>query len=1119
MKTRKTGFLKKAFELSSIVVFLASCSNPTQQVIKSLNIISNPNVAFEVYIDGNLYQTPVHYTAQTGEKLVVVAADTVEKDSSNLFNGPDERYVFQEWKNGSLQKTQSITLVNDTTIQFNILKQCKVQTAVTPLTINTIIQGSGWYVYGDSAKFIAPAVDGYAFNSWTVNGLLAGNNDTLDIQVLEPLIVTAVYHRIFKFSILASSDTGLQVQLDSISYPLPKYISCVAGSVFTVQMVSPQEKDLSTLVSGPDTRYTFASWSDFETANPREILVDKDISLTPRMQVTCKLETETNPTGIGIVQGAGWREKGSMAVLTAPSISGYVFNNWEINALTAGNDATISISMDGPKKVVAFYSQGFHVSISTKPDPSLALIIDGIQDTAPANISRLSGASLAMSAISAQEKDLSANVAGTDVRYFFSKWENGDTSSTRTITVTRDTTLFLQFSRQFKILTACSPAGMVTIGGSGWYRDGDTVVLAAPQVSNSVFDHWEINGIVTSIKDTLTCVVDNPKNITAFYRPLYNLSLTTYPVSGLQVTLNGSAFVSPTTQVITSNTTVTVGAASLTEIDADSNVSGTDTRYTFATWNDMVTANPRNIVVDKDISLTAQMGVKYKIETAVLPSGITTPGGSAWYDNGTSISMTAPAIAKYTFDHWEIGNAFYSSDSAISFIIDKPKKIVARYKPVFNFTLTTSPDAGITLQVNGKAYTSQASVTIIDTATVTIQASSQIIRDISNFVSGNDATYSFLRWSDGNTTNPRTLFINKDTSITAVMLAKYKVETATSPDSIGPITTDVVPDTAGYYARGATVTFTAPYKQFYVLDHWEVNGANAGISDSIVVNINGPRRVVAVYQTLFFESSGFPTVYKMKLNEVTLLHSKADTSGSTPLPNSLIIPPQKYTYAGKTYDFSDEGLYRLFMETTGDHQQRIVYAKDINVLMSSLAWIAVVGETDMVLSNSQRTEKAKTNTLLLYCYGISDWADYLLKGLGLQSRMVNLYKDMGSTVEGNHTAIEVFNGDYQRWVFYDLNRNLVFEYNNTPISFLELVSLINSGRDYNIQFIAQDANNQIDPSGSISAFENERLVTVEELKNYYSNLFLCPFLTGNSNNSIVVNVLSPKDITSVFSYD
>ena len=1046
-----------------------------------LTLQTQPSSGLDVIIDSAHYSSPLSVMKYSGTKVLMEMPLTQERDESSIVSGPDARYTFRRWNDSVTTNSRTISLVTDTTFTVETDVEYKVETSVTPAGLAAT--AGKWCKKGDSISVIAAGFNGYVFAGWMVNAITPVKGDTVHVKVTGPTELVAQYRKLYTLTVATTPDSAMQMVIDSMTTTSPRSMMVADGQMKSIEVKTPQEKDVSAAVAGTDTRYVFTTWSDMVTANPRNVTVMQDMTLIARMAVQYKVETGINPAGIGQISGSGWYDNGGVVTMSAPTIDKYVFDHWEVNGSKYGTANPIQLIINMPEKVVAIYVQGYSLVINTKPDPNLAITVDEVQNSAPVNGSRLSGSSIIVSAVSPQEKDISTDVPGSDVRYSFYGWNDGDTSVTRTVSIIKDTAFTMQFSRQFKVVAVSSPAGVVTVSGSGWYRESDSAVMVAPKVAQQVFDHWETNGIENSTKDTLKINVDNPKSVTAVYRPLYNLTVSSYPSVGLTVSFNGTAFVSPKTLVYGGGAVVTVGVTNIAEIDIDPVVSGTDTRYAFATWNDMTVANPRNIVMDRDISLTAQMGVKYKIETATLPSGIAGPGGSAWYDNGTSISMNAPPVAKYKFDHWEIGNVYYSSDSAISLVIDKPKKIIARYKPVYNVTISTSPDTGIVVHVNGKSFTSPAIITIIDTGTITIQAQAQTVKDVSIFVSGNDAKYSFVSWGDGNTTNPRILFINKDTTAIATMTTKYKVETATFPDSLGTITVDVSSD-SGYYSRGTTVMYTAPYKQFYALDHWEVNGVNAGNANSVILSISESKHVIAIYKNLY--SSQPYAYYAFMTSVIPIQPDETPAAGTPALPDSLIIPPGKYMYAGYQYDFSKEGLYRLMISS--DQQERIVFRKNIDAVLSGISWIATGGTNDLGLSEAQKTIKAKTEKLSIYCSGVSSWANYLLSNLGINSRVISF---VGTE---SHDVIEVRRDDYQRWVVYDLNSNAYFSYNNTPLSFGEIVSAITNGSGYDVQLLANDASVDLRLDGQTFGSDTHQT----EL--YWNHLIVLPFLINTVAN-------------------
>ncbi len=71
--------------------------------------------------------------------------------------------------------------------------ECKIEIATQPSGITTIA-GSGWYIQNTNKTFTAPAVTGYTFSHWLVNGDNAGSSSSLSLKIDNPKKVVAVYN-------------------------------------------------------------------------------------------------------------------------------------------------------------------------------------------------------------------------------------------------------------------------------------------------------------------------------------------------------------------------------------------------------------------------------------------------------------------------------------------------------------------------------------------------------------------------------------------------------------------------------------------------------------------------------------------------------------------------------------------------------------------------------------------------------------------------------------------------------------------------------------------------------------------------------------------------------------
>ena len=323
----------------------------------------------------------------------------------------------------------------------------------------------------------------------------------------------------YNLTVTTTPDTNLKVKIDGEENPSPFVKSVDKGSSHTIQAVTPQEKDLNNLVSGTDMRYTFEKWTDGNTANPRTVTVNSDVTYTAQMKVEYKVETATQPSGITTISGSGWYTANTNKTFTAPTVTGYTFSHWLVNGDNAGSSSSLSLKIDNPKKVVAVYntSTKHNLTVTTTPDTNLKVKIDGVESPSPFVKSVDKGSSHTIQAVTPQEKDLNNLVSGTDMRYTFEKWTDGNTANPRTVTVNSDVTYTAQMKVEYKVETATQPSGITTISGSGWYTANTYKTFTAPTVTGYTFSHWLVNGDNAGSSSSLSLKIDNPKKVVAVY--------------------------------------------------------------------------------------------------------------------------------------------------------------------------------------------------------------------------------------------------------------------------------------------------------------------------------------------------------------------------------------------------------------------------------------------------------------------------------------------------------------------------------------------------------------------------------------------------------------------------
>ena len=203
------------------------------------------------------------------------------------------------------------------------------------------------------------------------------------------------------------------------------------------------------------------------------------------------------------------------------------------------------------------------------------------------------------------------------------------------------------------------------------------------------------------------------------------------------------------------------------------------------------------------------------------------------------------------------------------------------------------------------------------------------------------------------------------------------------------------------------------------------------------------------------EKIDIPFVYRAYLSNVSEI-TPIEFENINNLPNFLVIKPGSYNFVGQTYNLEQEGLYRFINPGVMD-EQRIVYAENLDVLLSSIAWIYSHGTADNSLSYEMINSKTLNYKIFATCSKISKWVEVLLQKEGYKTRVIStITLDVWTNLGNRHTMIEVFHPYHQKWILYDLDNNTYFEKNNIPLSAVEFANLVPTN-DYSIKYLANDS--------------------------------------------------------------
>ena len=420
-------------------------------------------------------------------------------------------------------------------------------------------------------------------------------------------------------------------------------------------------------------------------------------------------------------------------------------------------------------------------------------------------------------------------LAIADEHYHFVQWLDENTDNPRSFVVFQDTTLMAEFAPNLYNISASAGNGRVY--GTGKYDYGTSATLIVVADKHYQFVQWSDGN------------TDNPRVVSVIGDTTYTAEfiIDQYPIS-----------TSAENGYVCGAGKYDYGTfATLTAI--------ADEHYHFTQWSDGNTDNPRSVLINGGATYTAEFVIDQHTISASGENGCVYGVGK--YDYGTFVTLTAMPDEHYFFTKWSDGNtdnprivsingdATYTAEFAIEqFTISASAENgqvygAGKYDYGTFATLTAMPDEHYHFTKWSDANTDNPRIVTIKgdasyTAEFTIDKHTISVVAINGRVEGNgtydygatitlmaipDEHYYFLQWNDGNTDNPRTIYIDGEASYTADFAPhKYTISTLAENGSV---------EGTGVYDYGMNVILTAVPNRHYLFTQW---------SDG---NIDNPRTV------------------------------------------------------------------------------------------------------------------------------------------------------------------------------------------------------------------------------------------------------------------------------------
>jgi len=599
----------------------------------------------------NPSQTEVGSSTGSGNSESVTASPTTA-GSYYIFV-----YGYNNAKNSSYSLTTSLTMSTAT-----------ISVVASPSSGGTV-GGGGTYTVGSSRQISATANSGWTFTGWSDGN--SSNPRTITVPSGGATYTANFQQQTATITVVASPSNGGTVG---------------GGGTYTV---GSSRQISATANSG----WTFTSWSDGNTSNPRTITVPSGgATYTANFQQqTATITVVASPSNGGTVGGGGTYAVGSSRQISAAPNSGWMFTSWSDG--NTANPRTITVPSGGATYTANFQQQTATITVQASPS----------------NGGTVSGGGTYTVGLS-QQISATANSGWT-----FTGWSDGNTSNPRTITVpSGGATYTANFTQQTAVITVvASPSNGGIVSGGGTYTVGLSQQISATANSGWTFTGWSDGN------------TSNPRTITV-------------PSGGATYTANFTQQTATISVVASPSNGGTVGGGGTYAVGASQQISATaNSGWTFTGWNDGNTSNPRTITVP---SGGATYTANFTQQTATIsvvasPSNGGTVGGGGTFTVGASQQISATANSGWTFTGWSDGNT------------SNPRTI-------------TVPSGGATYTAHFTQQTATISVVaspsnggmVGGAGTYAVGASQQIS-------AAANSGWTFTGWSDGNTSNPRTITV------------------------------------------------------------------------------------------------------------------------------------------------------------------------------------------------------------------------------------------------------------------------------------------------------------------------------------------------------------------------
>lgn len=179
---------------------------------------------------------------------------------------------------------------------------------------------------------------------------------------------------------------------------------------------------------------------------------------------------------------------------------------------------------------------------------------------------------------------------------------------------------------------------------------------------------------------------------------------------------------------------------------------------------------------------------------------------------------------------------------------------------------------------------------------------------------------------------------------------------------------------------------------------------------------------------------------------------KTSSCKSKPLPSTLFISKNVYSFAGLNYDCYEPGLYRFIFPEKINRQHVVLDHNDYLLTALFLSHLSIRGNADDNSSISTLEHEVANRFLSLTCGPNCNFVHKLLCDINVKSRIVHSHTIQNlNSYNNGHTLIEVFCSVNKKYIVIDIDKKVIFSNKSKNLlTLFELCEHIYQNKDFNL---------------------------------------------------------------------